>query len=46
MVLNLGEILLEFLLLDFRVYYVEFFKSTSILFDALSSTIDFMFLLM
>lgn len=43
--LNLGKILLEFLL-GFCVYYVEFFKSTSILFDALSSTIDFMFLLM
>lgn len=46
MVLNSGNILLEFLLLDFCVCYVRFFKSTTKLFDAVSTTTDFMFLLM
>lgn len=41
--LSLGKIVLEFLLLDFCVCFVVFFKSTNILFDAVSSTVGFMF---
>lgn len=44
--LSLGKIVLEFLLTNFCGCYVGFFKSTIILFDAISSTIGFMFPLM
>lgn len=46
MTLSLGKIVLEFLLLDFCGCCVGVFKSTNILFDAVSSTIGFMFPLM
>lgn len=42
-VLSLGKIVLRFLLLDFCRFYVGFFKSTNIVFDAVSSTLGFMF---
>lgn len=41
--LSLGKIVLEFLLLDFCGFYVGFFKSINIVFDAVSSTLGFMF---
>lgn len=46
MVLSLGKTVLEFLLLDFCGHSVGFFKSTNILFDAISGIIGFMLPLM